>query len=86
MTIAPTAYRIEGWSLDGRATTIPVTQLRPGDLVFDTEGLAHPLASVDRGIDSTVWIHRQDLTYVEHLTGSILIVRHDQQNGTEPVH
>jgi hypothetical protein len=75
MSIAPTAYRIESWG-DSRGTSvIPVTQLRPGDLVFDTEGIAHPVAFADPGTDSTVWIQRTDLPYVEHLTGAIVIAR-----------
>ena len=73
MSIAPTAYRIETWGDSLATTVIPVTQLRPGDLVFDTEGMAHPLASVDVGTDATVWIQRKDLPYVEHLTGAICI-------------
>jgi hypothetical protein len=81
MSIAPTARRIETW---GSRTTdnIPVTMLRPGDLVFDTDGMAHPLASVDAGTDSSVWVQRQDLPYVEHLTGTILIAR--RQRVAEP--
>lgn len=81
MSIAPTAYRIEGCSLAGRATAIPVTQLQAGDLVFDVDGLVHPLASVETGLDSTAWIHRQDLGYVEHLTGTIVVIRRDPQTG-----
>ena len=75
MSIAPTAYRIETWGDSRGAGVIPVTQLRPGDVVFDTEGMTHPLASVDLGTDSTVWIQRNDLPYVEHLTGAIFVAR-----------
>jgi hypothetical protein len=65
-----------------RVSVIPVTQLRPGDHVFDTAGMDHPLASVELGIDATVWIQRNDLPCVEHLTGAILVARpRDQWAG-----
>ena len=75
MSIAPTAYRVETQAYAREVSVIPVTQLRPGDLVFDTEGMDHPLASVGLGMDGTVWIQRNDLPYVEHLTGAILVAR-----------
>lgn len=75
MSIAPTAYRVETRACSREVSVIPVTQLRPGDLVFDTEGIDHPLASVGLGMDATVWIQRSDLPYVEHLTGAILVAR-----------
>ena len=74
MSIAPTAHRVEGSPLAGRATIIPVTRLRRGDLVFDTDGIEHPIVTVAAGSASTVWIQRSDLTYAEHLAGSILAV------------
>jgi hypothetical protein len=75
MSIAPTAYRVEAQAHSRDVSVSPVTQLRPGDHVFDTEGMDHPLASVGLGIDATVWIQRNDLPYVEHLAGSILVAR-----------
>jgi len=75
MSIAPTAYRIESCAQSGGTSVIPVTQLRTGDLVFDREGMGHPLASVDVGADSTAWIQRNDLPYVEHLSGEIIVRR-----------
>jgi hypothetical protein len=41
----------------------------------------HPLSSVEQGMDSTVWIQRSDLSYVEHLIGSILVARPDVAVG-----
>jgi hypothetical protein len=81
MSIAPTAYRIETQAHWRSVSVIPVTQLRPGDLVFDTEGMGHPLASVELGMDSSVWIQRNDLPYVEHLTGAILVARPHELAG-----
>ena len=75
MSIAPTAYRVEAHTPSRAVRLIPVTQLAPGDLVFDTDGMTHPLVSVEPGMDSTVWIQRNDLPYVEHLTGAILVAR-----------
>ena len=75
MSIAPTAYRVETQSHPFGVSVVPVTHLSPGDLVFDTDGMTHPLASVEVGMDSTVWIQRKDLPYVEHLTGAILVAR-----------
>ena len=75
MSIAPTAYRVETQAHSREVSVIPVTQLRPGDHVFDREGMDHPLASVELGMDATVWIQRNDLPYVEHLTGAILVAR-----------
>ena len=75
MSIAPTACRVETRAHSGECRVIPVTELRPGDHVFDREGMDHPLVSVELGMDATVWIQRNDLPYVEHLTGAILVVR-----------
>jgi hypothetical protein len=57
------------------AVSVPVAELKVGDLVFDVEGATRRLASVRRSSDSSVWIQRSDLNYVEHLSGVILVIR-----------
>ena len=75
MTTAPTAHRVERWPADPSAVMVPVTQLRSGDLVFDTEGFLHPVSSAEGGSAGSMWIQRRDLNYVEHLNGQIMVVR-----------
>lgn len=71
-----TAYRVEPWlACMTPAEMVPVSQLRPGDLVFDTQGDPHPLILADRGSAGSMWIQRRDLDYAEHLQGEITIVR-----------
>ncbi|MBC9822820.1 hypothetical protein [Terrabacter sp. MAHUQ-38] len=84
MSIAPTAYRVESHAQSLGVSVVPVTQLSRGDLVFDTDGMTHSLVSVELGMDSTVWIQRSDLPYVEHLTGAILVARNPSQLTPRP--
>jgi hypothetical protein len=84
MSIAPTAYRVETHAPALDVSVVPVTELSVGDLVFDTEGIAHALVSVEVGMNSTVWIQRVDLPYVEHVTGAILVARAASEPGARP--
>lgn len=70
-----TAHRVEIWPEGMSAERVPVSQLRPGDLVFDTQGDLHPLILADRGSGGSIWIQRRDLDYAEHLQGEITVVR-----------
>lgn len=75
MAMAPTAHRVERWCVDLATMLVPVAQLHAGDLVFDAEGLPHPLARAEVGSSGSMWIQRCDLNYGEHLTGQIMVVR-----------
>ena len=81
MATAHTAYRVERWSSDPSTVLLPVTQLRAGDLVFDTDGFLHPVASAEDGSAGSMWIQRRDLNYREHLSGQITVVRPAGRRG-----
>ena len=75
MTSVATAHRVEALTGGLTADLLPVSQLRPGDRVFDLQGDLHPLVSVEPGSAGSVWIQRRDLNFAEHLVGRIMVVR-----------
>ena len=83
MNPTATAHRAECLQGNRATETIPVTQLRPGDLVFDIQGDLHALVSAERGSAGSMWIQRHDLNHVEHLVGRIMVVR-SRTNASTP--
>jgi hypothetical protein len=84
MSAAPTAQRVERGALAPGAVEVRVTQLRAGDVVFDVQGLSHRLMSVRPGSAATVWIQRDDLNYVEHLSGGIIVLASTRRGRRAP--
>lgn len=75
MNATPTVAACESARFDQDAVTVPVTDLRVTDLVWDRTGRLHRLDAVEPGLDGTVWLRRHDLPAAEHLSGRITVHR-----------